>query len=129
MTDNPSHPSWPHPGTGKRRAAAPRTAHDYELLATLLACPNLFEGEVSVSQGFEEDYAERLLGSAPGQAFANWFLRQPRDFIDRFRLPADRELEARMEAERKKLRLISKDPEIRNDVLKELGFGVQDKED
>ena len=109
MTDNPSHPSRPGPGPRKPRAITPRTTHDYEILATLLACPNLFEGEVSVSQGFEEDYAERLLGSTPGRAFANWFLRQPRDFIDRFRLPADREVEARIEAEREKLGLTPRD--------------------
>ncbi len=84
MTRYPSHPSPPWPGARKPRAASPRTAHDYNLLAATVACWGAPVGMISCKLGFEEDYAERLLRSGSGHAFTEWLRQQPEEFISQF---------------------------------------------
>ena len=129
MTRNPSHASPPWSGPRKSRAAAPRMAHDYGLLATAAACPNTLRSELSRQRGFDDDYAERLMGSDAGRAFTDWFLQQPKDFVDGFRLDADRRMEERLQAEREKLCGSSESAAREIEALRNLGFGVTEKED
>ena len=89
MTRNPSHPSPPWPGARKPRAASPRTAHDYDLLAATVACWSMTPGMISRQFGFEEDYAEQLLRSGPGRAFTEWLWRQPEEFVKQFQVSVD----------------------------------------
>ncbi len=78
------YPSQPWPGARKPRAASPRTAHDYNLLAATVACWGAPVGMISCKLGFEEDYAERLLRSGSGHAFTEWLRQQPEEFISQF---------------------------------------------
>ena len=89
MTRNLSLPSSPWPGARKPRAASPRTAHDYDLLAATVACWSMTPGMISRQFGFDEDYAEQLLRSGPGRAFTEWLSRQPEEFVKQFQLSVD----------------------------------------
>ena len=94
MTRYRSHPSPPWPGARKPRAVAPRTAHDYNLLAATVACWGVPPGMISRQLGFEEDYAERLLRSGPGRAFTEWLRQQPEEFVKRFQVNLESQAES-----------------------------------
>ncbi len=86
MTQYPSHPSPPWPGAHKPRAITPRSTHDYDLLATTVACWRIPAETISRQLGFEDNYAERLYRSTAGNAFIEWLSQQPDDFIKRFQI-------------------------------------------
>ncbi len=126
MTRYPS-PAWHTPH--RSRAAAPRNAQDYELLATIAACRYLPPDEVSRLCEFEEDYGDRLFRSAAGQAFTSWFRSQSSEFIEGFRLNADSLMEARIQIEREKIEAESEIADPCKEALKELGFITSEEEE
>ena len=89
----------------------------------------MLHGDLSRLRGFDDYYAERLMDSAAGRAFTDWFLQQSKVFVEGFRLDDDRHLEERLQAEREKLRGSSEGAARGIEALRELGFGVTEKED
>ena len=126
MTRYPS-PAWHTPH--RSRAAAPRNAQDYELLAMIAACRYLPSDEVSRLREFEEDYGDRLLRSTAGEAFTSWFRLQTSEFVEGFRLFADKHLEVRIQIEREKIEAESRAPYPHKEALKELGFITSEEEE
>ena len=67
----------------------PTKEADYNLLATIYASGPLWSKKVPSLLGFSPDRAVRLDSSPAGRVFCRWFLQQPKNFIDGFRIPAD----------------------------------------
>lgn len=65
-----------------RRAISPRAPHDYDLLATFVACPGILYSEISHVKGFELDYLERLLKSAASRNFVDWLEFKPLPIVE-----------------------------------------------
>ncbi len=71
------------------RAVSPQAAHEYELLATVAACENLKDVEISRILGLDPDFAYRLYRSTSGRAFVDWIKSQPDELREHYRLKED----------------------------------------
>jgi hypothetical protein len=113
------------------RAIAPRTPHDFNLLASVAANFGVPRTMVSTKLGFDEGYADQLGRSAPGEAFSRWLSGQPGELLERFVLQfgEDNETEPAETVESPYVRDPSGPIDPGEKWLRDLGFIRDRKED
>ena len=129
MPPNRSYLSPPSPGGRKPGAMAPRTTHDYNLLAATVACLGVPPSMISLQFGFEEDYADRLIRSGPGRAFTDWMWLQPEEFRESFQVSFDSETEAETHSEEFPRPVVDQPADPTEEALRALGFTSRKPED